>query len=68
MTKLEEPNVSGMPTDWWAWTGDALIPLGVCEDFDEADERAGEIGTLANWIFSREALMGFVEQAQEELK
>ena len=61
-------NISGMPTDWWAWTGDALIPLGVCEDFDEADERAGEIGTLANWIFSREALMELARQTQEELK
>ena len=61
-------NVSDMPTDRWAWTGDALIPLGVCEDFDDADERASKIGTLAHWIFSREALTEFVEQVQKELK
>lgn len=31
----DELNVSSMPTDWWAWTGDALTHLGICEDFDE---------------------------------
>ena len=67
MNEREEVNVSRIPTDWWAWTGDALIPLGICEDFDEADDRAGRIGTLAHWIFSRESLTEFVEQAQEEL-
>lgn len=67
MTKLEALNVPSMPTDWWAWTGDALIPLGVCEDFDGADERAGKIATLAHWIFSRESLAEFVEQARKEL-
>ena len=55
------------PEDYWAWTGDTLIPLGICEDFDEADDRAGRIGTLAHWIFSRESLTEFVEQAQEKL-
>ena len=68
MTKIEEPNISEMPTDWWAWTGDEFIALGVCEDFDEADERSSSINTLAHWIFSRESLITFVEQAQEELK
>ena len=67
MSKIEELTVSSMPTDWWAWTGDQLIPLGICEDFDEADERASKIGTLAHWIFSRESLDAFVKQAEREL-
>ena len=32
------------------------------------DITSGRIGTLAHWIFSRESLTEFVEQAQEELE
>ena len=67
-TGMNTQNVSDMPTDWWAWTGDELIPLGICEDFDGADERASKIGKLAHWIFSRVSLTTFVEQARKELE
>ena len=64
---MNTQNISDMPTDWWAWTGDELIPLGICDDFDEADERALKKGRPTTWIFSRESLNTFVEQARKEL-
>jgi hypothetical protein len=48
--------MSDMPTDWWAWDGDSLCPLGVCEDFDEASDKADALHTPVHWIFSRESL------------
>lgn len=39
--KTEMLNIPDLPQDFWAWTDSGeLIPLGVCEDFDEAFERA----------------------------
>ena len=67
-TGMNTQNISDMPTDWWAWTGYELIPLGICEDFDEADERASKTGKSAHWIFSRVSLTTFVEQARKELE
>lgn len=59
-----EINVSDMPQDWFAFADDKIIPLGVCQDFDEADSKAPE---QTHWLFSREALALFVAQAQEQL-
>jgi hypothetical protein len=60
-------NISSMPTDWWAWDGDILTPLGICEDFGEAAVKADATGSAQVWIFSRESLSEFVSVAQEEL-
>lgn len=65
---MSEINVSSMPTDWWAWNGELLEPLGICEDFDDADEEAGKLPYPVNWIFSREALQELRDQIDEELK
>jgi hypothetical protein len=61
-----ESNVAEMPTDYWGWTGDSLVPLGICEDFHEACEKA-ETKPNFVWIFSREWLAEFVREAREEL-
>ena len=63
-----EPNVSEMPEDYWGWTGERLVPLGVCEDFDEAAERADSQPRKLVWLFSRECLTELGEQIKEELK
>lgn len=60
-------NVSSMPTDWLAWSGDIPEPLGICEDFDEACEKADKLPYPVHWVFSRESLVAFVEDAQKEL-
>ena len=61
-------NVADMPTDWWAWNGDILEPLGICEDFDQACERADKLPYPVHWVFSRESLSEFVKDAQQELQ
>ena len=51
---MTTPNVAGMPQDYWAWGDDgALIPLGVCDDFDEAFERAEVKCPTSHWVFDR---------------
>lgn len=64
-----EINAADMPQDYWAWTGDTLIPLGVCEDFDEAVERAQAEAPMQQLpgLFSRAGLADFVTQATSEL-
>ena len=57
------------PEDYWVWTGDTLIPLGVCDDFNEAcekDEASNPRNTV--WIFSRTCLEELKRQISEELK
>lgn len=61
-------NVSSMPTDWWAWDGDKLLPLGICDDIDEADEKCSSKHFLAHWLFSRESLIEFRANIDKELK
>lgn len=62
---MNSPNVSGMPQDWFAFADDKVVPLGICEDFDDADSKApGQ----THWLFSRDTLLEFVQQAQEALK
>ncbi len=61
-------NVSSMPTDWWAWDGDNLYPLGICEDIEEAYERDDKRdGPSSNWVFSRESLTDFRDKINKEL-
>lgn len=58
-------NVSDMPADYWAWTDEGkLIPLGICEGFDEADERAPG---NTHWIFTREMLQQFRAEIAREI-
>ncbi len=64
-----ELNIADMPTDWWAWDGENFYPLGICEDFDEADERDRKrCGLPGNWLFSREALVDMKNKIEEELE
>jgi hypothetical protein len=64
MTEQTTLNVSDMPQDWYAFCDDRIVPLGICEDFDEADSKApGQ----THWLFSRDSLKDFISQAQEQL-
>lgn len=58
-------NASDMPQDWWAWSDDKLVPLGVCDGFDEADEKAPE---RTHWLFNRATLEDMVDKAARELQ
>jgi len=64
----EQLNVSDMPQDYWGWTGDRLLPLGICEDFNEAAAKADDQPRNLVWIFSRDCLTELGEQIKEELK
>ena len=55
-------------TTWFAWDGDRLTPLGEHEDIEGAWEKADRLAVPVNWVFSREALLDFVADAQEVLK
>ena len=61
---MTEPNVSSMPQDYWAWTDEELVPLGICQDFDEAYEREPP---NTHWIFTRQGLEEFYEEIKREL-
>ena len=62
-----EHNVASMPEDWWMWTGDGLVPLGICEDFNEAADKAEQKPRNHVWIFSRGGLEMLRAQINEEL-
>lgn len=61
---MTTPNVCGMPTDWWAFIDGRFKPLGICEDFDEADAKCP--GTA--WLVDRTELELIFQQISEELK
>lgn len=61
-------NVSSMPFDWWGWTGDELIPLGICEDYYEALDKAESKPRNFVWIFNRDELEVLRDNINEELK
>jgi len=64
----DEINASDMPQDYWAWTDTGkLIPLGICEDFDEASERADAKAPSNHWIFNRQGLEEFKAEILREL-
>lgn len=64
----ESINAGDMPQDYWAWTDEGkLIPLGICEDFDEASERADTKAPSNHWIFSRQGLEEFKAEILREL-
>ena len=53
-------NTAEMPQDYWAWADSGeLIPLGVCDDFDEAFEKAETKCPNSHWVFSRCGLEEF---------
>ena len=63
--KTEIPD---MPQDYWAWADSGeLIPLGVCEDYDEAFERAETKCPTSHWVFSRTGLEDFKAEILREL-
>lgn len=61
-------NVADMPQDFWAWadTG-TLVPLGVCDDHNEAFERAETKCPNSHWVFSREGLREFIAELRREV-
>lgn len=63
-----EHNVASMPEDWWMWTGDDLVPLGICEDFNEAADKAEQKPRNHVWIFRRDDLEMLRDQINEELE
>ena len=65
--QMIEHNVASMPEDWWMWTGDGLVPLGICEDFNEAADKAEQKPRNHVWIFSRGGLEMLRAQINEEL-
>ena len=61
-------NIAEMPQDFWAWEDSGeLVPLGVCEDFDEAFERAEVKCPTSYWVFSRTGLEVFKAEILREL-
>ena len=61
-------NIAEMPQDFWAWGDDgSLVPLGVCDDFDEAFERAEVKCPASHWVFSRTGLEVFKAEILREL-
>lgn len=61
-----QANVGDMPQDWWAFTGEGVVPLGVCDGFDEADERAMTVpGSI--WLYSRDSLAILAQKINDEL-
>ncbi len=60
-----EPNVSDMPQDFWAWLDTMeLKPLGICESYDEAFEKAPG---NTHWVFTRQGLQEMREHINKEL-
>ena len=45
----------------------ALVPLGVCDDFDEAFEKAETKCPNSHWVFSRYGLEEFKSEILREL-
>ena len=61
-------NAAEMPQDYWALGYDgALVPLGVCDDFDEAFEKAETKCSNSHWVFSRYGLEEFKSELLREL-
>lgn len=61
-------NIAEMPQDYWAWDDSgSLIPLGVCEGYDEAFERADVKCPTSHWVFSRQGLEDFKAEILREL-
>ena len=61
-------NTAEVPQDYWAWADSGeLIPLGVCEDYDEAFERAEVRRPTSHWVFSRQGLEDFKAEILREL-
>ena len=57
-----------VPQDYWAWGDDGtLVPLGICDDFDEAFERAETKCPCSHWVFSRQGLEEFKVEILREL-
>jgi hypothetical protein len=55
-----------MPQDWWSWTDTGvLVPLGICEDFNAADEKAPG---NSHWLFNRDTLTEFKQEIERELQ
>ena len=62
---MNELNVSSMPEDYWAWTDTGkLVPLGICDGFDEAYEREPP---CTHWVFTRQGLEELYEEIKREL-
>ena len=60
-------NVSSMPTDWWTLHQYAFVPLGICDDFDDADEKAAVKYPGNSWIVDRAELGDMRKEIQGEL-
>jgi hypothetical protein len=50
--------------EWFAFSDGHLEPLGVCLDFEQADQKAP---LTTHWLFSRESLQDFVKKADNLL-
>lgn len=63
-------NVADMPQDFWSWqdTG-KLVPLGICDGYDVAFERADQLAGVgcSHWVFSRAGLEEFQQELHREL-
>ena len=65
---MTTPNVADMPQDYWTWADSGeLIPLGICEDYAEAFERAEAKSPRSHWVFSRQGLEDFKAEILREL-
>ena len=66
--KVKTICLTDMPQDYCAWADSGeLIPLGVCEDYAEAFERAEAKCPALHWVFSRQGLEDFKAEILREL-
>lgn len=54
-----------MKKDFWAYVPDNLVPLGPCEDFEEADSKAPK---YTIWIYDRQALLDLRKEIDQALQ
>ena len=65
---MKVKTASDMPQDYWAWVDDGtLVPLGICENYIEAFERAEVKCPCSHWVFSRQGLEDFKAEILREL-
>lgn len=63
---MSQPNVGSMPQDYWSWLDDdTLKPLGICEGYAEACDKAPG---NSHWILSRDSLTALRDAATKELE
>lgn len=66
---MSEINDGDMPTDFWAWMDNGrLAPLGVCDNYTDAFDKAEDLPHNYSYVFSRQGLMEMQAEIERVLK